>query len=109
MSEIPTEKEKIITINDTNHQLHGDWLLVTRRKKTPNHPSLNVPKIANQKSNRFNALSTLAHQSKSSTSQHHMVIKDRSFLAPNSNHNMSDEIDESIIVKNLPHHVRRTW
>jgi len=51
-NEIPTEKEKIITINDTNHQLHGDWLLVTRRKKTPNHPSLNVPKIANQKTNR---------------------------------------------------------
>ena len=48
---------KVISINDGNKDLHGDWLLVTRKKKTPINPTLNSAKTVNYKANRFSALS----------------------------------------------------
>lgn len=65
--EIPTEKEIITSNNGENHKLHGDWLLVTRRKKPQNHSTLNDSKTITQKGNRFNVLSALAHQPNTST------------------------------------------
>jgi hypothetical protein len=58
-----TNKEISNRNNEENKELHGDWLLVTRRKKQPNQPSSSGSKtdILN-KSNKFNVLSNLAHQ-----------------------------------------------
>ena len=52
-----TDDEKIISNNEGNKELHGDWLLVTRKKKTSNNPAFISTKTVTHKSNRFNALS----------------------------------------------------
>jgi hypothetical protein len=56
---------KITSIDDGTKDLHGDWLLVTRRKKVNNNPNFNAQKAAKTKSNRFSSLSNLAHQEES--------------------------------------------
>lgn len=48
---------KVTSINEGNEDLHGDWLVVTRKKKTPINPALNSAKTVNYKANRFSALS----------------------------------------------------
>ncbi|MCH79387.1 hypothetical protein A2U01_0000136 [Trifolium medium] len=58
-----TNKERNPNDNEGSKELHGDWLLVTRRKKPPNQPSSSAPKIdTHVKSNKFNALANLPHQ-----------------------------------------------
>jgi hypothetical protein len=58
-----TNKEINNNNNEESKELHGDWLLVTRRKKQPNQPSSSGSKTAIlNKSNKFNVLSNLAHQ-----------------------------------------------
>jgi hypothetical protein len=58
-----TNKEINSSNNEESKELHGDWLLVTRRRKQPNQSSSPGSKtdILN-KSNKFNVLSNLAHQ-----------------------------------------------
>lgn len=55
---------QVINIDDGNKELHGDWLLVTRKKKKPIIPALNSPKNGADKNNRFNILSNLTLKSK---------------------------------------------
>jgi hypothetical protein len=57
---------EIISIDDGAKDLHGDWLLVTRRKKASNNSNFNNPKTDKPKTNRFSSLSNLAHQGESS-------------------------------------------
>jgi len=64
IKETVAEKGKGINNNDENHLLHGDWLVVTRRKKSINQNALNVQKNVTQKHNRYNVLSFLVNQSK---------------------------------------------
>jgi hypothetical protein len=48
---------KIISNNEGNKDPHGDWLLITRKKKATITPSLNNSKTVTPKANRFSALS----------------------------------------------------
>lgn len=61
--EIPIEKETKME-KGKSQELHGDWLLVTRRKKNQYHTPSIDSKTATQKVNRFNPL---AHHSKLAT------------------------------------------
>jgi len=57
------DTRKIIAINEGNENLHGDWLVVTRKNKKP----INSPytqKTVTQKSNRFSLLSNSSHKVK---------------------------------------------
>jgi hypothetical protein len=48
---------------EESKELHGDWHLVTRRKKQPSQPSsLSQKTVIHNKSNKFNVLSNLTHQ-----------------------------------------------
>jgi len=51
-----TNDDKIIGIDGENNELHGDWLLVTRKKKQPKNPKPILPKTVTSKGNSFNAL-----------------------------------------------------
>jgi hypothetical protein len=56
-------RERNINNNEESKELHGDWLLVTRRKKQPNMSPVSDSKtVNNNKGNKFNALSNLTHQ-----------------------------------------------
>ncbi|GAU50505.1 hypothetical protein TSUD_409800 [Trifolium subterraneum] len=62
------EKEIIIRNNEENNVLHGDWLLVSRRRKPTNRSSSNSKTAhATNKGNKFNDLSHLAHQTNSNS------------------------------------------
>jgi hypothetical protein len=55
----------IISIEEGTKELHGDWLLVTRRKKTTKISQPHTTKNATQnKTNRFSLLNHMAHQIK---------------------------------------------
>lgn len=54
---LSTYNGKVTSINEGNKDLHGDWLVVTRKKKTPINPALNSAKTVNYKANHFSALS----------------------------------------------------
>jgi hypothetical protein len=61
-----TEKEQIKNNKDESSKLHGDWLLVTRRKKQTNHLPTKILKPVTQKiTNKFSVLYPLAHQNNS--------------------------------------------
>ncbi|XP_045791942.1 uncharacterized protein LOC123886693 [Trifolium pratense] len=60
-----TEKEQITNNKDESSKLHGDWLLVTRRKKKSHQPTTENSKSVTHTTNNFNVLSPLAHQKKS--------------------------------------------
>jgi len=49
---------KIISNDEGNKELHGDWLLVTKKKKATNNSALNSAKTVPHKTNRYSALST---------------------------------------------------
>jgi hypothetical protein len=58
-----TNKERNSNTNEDSKELHGDWLLVTRRKKQPNQPSPSDSKtVILNKKNKFNVLSNLTQQ-----------------------------------------------
>jgi len=59
----PTDLEKVISNDEEINELHGDWMLVTRKKKSQTGPT-HLPKNVTSKSNRFTSLSQLAHQVK---------------------------------------------
>lgn len=48
---------EITSNNEGNKNLHGDWLLVTRKKKTTNNSALIAAKTVTHKTNRYCALS----------------------------------------------------
>jgi len=76
-----TVSEKIISNNEEINELHGDWMLVTRRKKSqpgPTHPSKNVT----NKINRFTSLSHLVHQVKPIQVTNKNIPKPKSNEAP---------------------------
>ena len=54
---------KVISINEGNKELHGDWLLVTRKKKAPINQALNSAKTVNHKTNRLTALANSPQKS----------------------------------------------
>jgi len=58
-----TDLVNIISNDEEINELHGDWMLVTRKKKSQPGPTHN-PKNVNNKSNRFQPLSQLAHHVK---------------------------------------------
>ncbi|XP_045810073.1 uncharacterized protein LOC123904449 [Trifolium pratense] len=60
-----TEKEQITNNKDESSKLHGDWLLVTRRKKKSHQLTTENSKSVTHTTNNFNVLSPLAHQKKS--------------------------------------------
>jgi len=43
--EVIVDKGKAINNIEENQVLHGDWLVVSRKKKAPNQHSLNASKI----------------------------------------------------------------
>ena len=51
-----SNNEKITSIDGATNELHGDWLLVTRKKKIPNSSIFSSTKTATPKANRFHAL-----------------------------------------------------
>lgn len=60
-----------IISNDGEHQdLHGDWLLVTRKKRIPINPTLFPSKTATAKPNRYNALNSLNAPNKNGPHKH---------------------------------------
>jgi len=64
-NDVPIINGGVIGINEGTQELHRDWLLVIRRKKTANHQQSTLSKSTNHnKANRFSALSSLAHQTK---------------------------------------------
>jgi len=65
--ELLAHNGNIISINGENNELHGDWLLVTRKKKLPKNPTLISSKTVTPKTNRFNALNNLTHKTKADT------------------------------------------
>jgi hypothetical protein len=67
---IQTETEKINSNNRENQELHGDWLLVTRRKKPQIQHPLSDKKTVTHKANKFSSLSAMTHQSKTDTANH---------------------------------------
>jgi len=62
--------DKIISIDGENNELHGDWLLVTRKKKIPKNPISISSKTFTPKVNRFNALNNLTHKNKAGPPNH---------------------------------------
>jgi len=68
--ESSAHNDKIISIGEGDNELHGDWLLVTRRKKIPTNPTSNSLKTVNHKANRFNALNSLTQKNKLGPSNH---------------------------------------
>ncbi|KEH25877.1 DUF4283 domain protein [Medicago truncatula] len=55
----------VITINEGTQELHGDWLLVSRRKKPANiQQSTHSKNDSQNKANKFSVLTNTAHQSK---------------------------------------------
>ena len=54
---------KVIRINEEKKELHGDWLLVTRKKKTPINTTLNSAKTVTHKNNLFTILSNSTKKS----------------------------------------------
>jgi CDGSH-type Zn-finger protein len=71
-----TNDGNIIGINGESNELHGDWLLVTRKKKVSNNPPLFTPKNVTPKTNRFTALSSQTQKTKPGPPKH--VIQSRS-------------------------------
>lgn len=65
----------LIIIDEGINELHGDWLLVTRRKKTANTPPINAHKNMNNRTNKFSVLSNLASQNKPNPSTHKLPPK----------------------------------
>jgi len=56
--------DKIIGIDDEINELHGEWLLVTRKKRFPKNPTPLAAKNTSSKNNRFNALNTMTDKNK---------------------------------------------
>jgi hypothetical protein len=84
-----TKPVPIISNNDSIDELHGDWLLVTRRKKKPiNMPTPPAPKSATHK-NKFMALSPMAHTPKINQHQN-FPPRPKSHEIPRSNINNTD-------------------
>ncbi|KAK2458256.1 zinc ion binding / nucleic acid binding protein [Trifolium repens] len=96
----------IISNNDGIDELHGDWLLVTRRKKKPiNMPTPPSPKSANHK-NKFMALSPMAHTPKINQHQN-FPPRPKSHEIPRSNISNTDpkrrrQSDDPIILPTPP-------
>jgi len=68
--ELSSHNDKIISIDEGNNELDGDWLLVTRRKKFSTNPTTNSSKVVNIKANKFNALNSLTQKNKHGPSNH---------------------------------------
>lgn len=63
-NDLSTINDKLISNDEGINELHGDWLLVTRRKKTATNPSFNAHKNVTHRANKFSALSNLAPQNR---------------------------------------------
>jgi hypothetical protein len=55
---------KVISNNEGNKDLHGDWLLVTRKKKLPINSTPFSAKAGNNSNNRYSVLSNSSHKTK---------------------------------------------
>lgn len=71
--ETTSKKGKSTISNEGNHLLHGDWLIVSRRKKFHNNSTLNAPKTVTKKNNMFNALSSLTNQNLTDPTNHKIL------------------------------------
>jgi hypothetical protein len=56
--------DRIICNAGENNELHGDWLVVTRKKRVPNNTTLFSSKTITPKGNRFNALANITDSNK---------------------------------------------
>jgi hypothetical protein len=57
-------KGNIISIDEGNKELHGDWLLVTRKKKSTSNPTLISSKPVTNKTNRFTPLTSVTQNNR---------------------------------------------
>jgi len=63
--ESSANNDTIISIDGENNELHGEWLLVTRKKKTTNSSTSFAPKTVKPKAtNRYNTLNNLTSKNK---------------------------------------------
>jgi len=83
-------KGGIISNDEEVKDLHGDWLLVTKRKKTTNHPTLNALKSVTYTTNKFNVLAPQAHQVKPSATQYKLPPRPNPFDITCTNKSTSD-------------------
>lgn len=59
--------DQITSIEGGNNDLHGEWLLVTRKKRISSNPTSNSFKTVNRKANTFNALNSLTKNNQPSS------------------------------------------
>lgn len=80
----PTVSENINSIDDEINEIHGDWMLVTRKKKSQVGPTHNSKHVTN-KSNKFSPLSQLAHHVKPIQVTNKNIPKPKFSVAPRMN------------------------